>query len=206
MIFLSISLFGQKERFVNDFKIVKKNTDSLFLMPVFVKIDALWNQHSNIDKETTDKVYDQLYNKLKSLLNKKYILFEDSSDFDFSESALSEMDNLRLLLYEMKNPISKVEIPGSIDSMIKTCNRNIFLLVGLSGYYTEEISPYQKATGNYMYIGPTAFASMTISLFLLDKKRNEIIYFNEDFVKDDPRIPELVDRIILKAIKPIYYK
>jgi hypothetical protein len=206
MIFPTISLYGQKEKCVSDFKMIKKNTDSLFLMPIYVKIDAVWYQSLKTDKEITNKVYNQFYTKVKSLLNKKYILIEDSSDFEYSESVLTEMDNLRLLLVDLKNPISKIDIPNSIDSLISPYHQNSFLFIGLSGYYTEGVSPYQKAIGDFTNISLTAYAAMSVSLFIVDKERNEVLYFNEEFVKDDPRVPELLDRITLKAIKTIYYK
>ena len=199
--------FGQKERSVNDFKLIKKSIDTLVIVNPFVKIQVKnFNAAPTIDYFESEKITKQIANQTIKFLGKKYNT-ELNTLASFNDSLyLNEINQVILKLNESKNPINSIKIPETLLDLINLSKNRYFLSVLFIGHYTYGISPYEKVTGSKIYLNPGSIAKSNIYIFLADKEKNEIIYYASSQSSDDPRVPDMNERLISKTIKTLYYK
>lgn len=211
---VSIILCGSKPLYYGNFKHEKKGIDTLMLLTPYVYVDVSNNKESSRDHELEDVLTQQIYNDSYSLLKSKYQL----AGFMLPSDSINkgELSNLFSIL-DASNKNSEVPVPLFIQNQIKNNSVRYFLFICYKGYYNAHYQPYDNlnvghvgmaANGLYVNISKKQkFYSSDIKILVFDNQKNIIVYYDKNYSRDmDPRLSNLVEKMVLDILRPIYYK
>jgi hypothetical protein len=207
IIALIMHLNCRAEKYVSNFKNIKKSIDTLTILPLNVEIFAIESDRSkNIDEGLTHDIKEQLTAKTLKMLSRKYIMIHDSTVIDYNNAMDSEISELIKLIKSSQNPIDGIKIPNVLEDLTSQYSNDFFLLLFFRGHYTIGIQPEESVVRDKIYIPAQNFAGMELDILMIDKAQQRVLYFEDASTRDDPRLSDLVERIILRAMKTVYYK
>lgn len=195
----------QSGKYVTDFKSIKKNIDTLVVLPINAEVYVKGDNTEN-DTELSKQIGQHLSNQILSILKSKYNLIHDSIYREYSPIFNKEIGELTQLLIVKENPIDNVYISKSLEELADSYENRYFLLVVFRGFYTAGVSPYEKATREVVYLSSPNYGNMKLNLILFDNSDKKVLFFEESIVKDDPRLVNLIEQMTMQDLKTIYYK
>jgi len=210
MAILSIIFFSQcsSGKYYPDFKLSKKNVDSLLLIKPIAFVKRVKNNYNSFDTVVANKISNQVLQKTKSTLSKKYYFAEEKILTD-SIFELKLFDLFKSLDTQGKT-MTEVKTPLFIGDLIPKSKLKYSLLIFFQGFYNGNYEPYQNIqqsmNSNSIYINRQLFSS-DLRTLIVDNSNQRIVFYNKKYSGiNDPRIKEFVEQMTLDVIKPIYYK
>lgn len=218
---ISSTIQGQTCKRVADFKTIKKNIDTLVVLPSFVDIKII-----DVDKKIfNDTIYEKVASKLISdevnnLLKGKYSIHIAEGQSMLTNVINSDLNVLLSKLDQSKRIIPNIEIENSI---IKLTNDNVHRYYAInifSGLYKtkarlkqeeKELLPKSIAVtiltlGN-AYLAPNSVSYSIMRTIIFDKKeRKVLLYKYSSEMGAHPKSNDIIKNYILKNYKTIYYK
>lgn len=193
------------DKSVKNFKKVKKEIDTLVLLPMVIDFVAL-NKKGGITKDEQNRIsiQSELQTQIKKLLSKKYIIknakSEDANPANFRDSLYILLEKLNT----KQKSIESIQVPLWLDKL--TNEGRYFLLFRFAGHYTQGTNAKDIITRNKIFISSTYPTGMEVTVLLYDNLNKRFIYYKTETRKEDPRSDEFRRLALLKTIRKIYYK
>jgi hypothetical protein len=190
---------------VADIKARRKAIDTVRLVMPYVWIEAGKDGKRVHDSAWSVAVSRQLNGEVYTALEDKYNVLASSFTLSTEPGVMQEFF-LKLDANDEVLPV--VEVPAWMK-LSKTSERYV-VAVFFFGFYDAQYAPNfrsRQAMNNTLVVGGQPFYSSDIRLLLLDLKENRVLHCNSlDSKILDPRLPEDIERLASKVVKPIYYK
>ncbi|MCF6364645.1 MAG: hypothetical protein L3J35_00405 [Bacteroidales bacterium] len=208
---MSILIFGcSTGKYVSDYKQIKKSIDTLVVLLPMVIIDEVDFQGKRMADDKLEKdIREKIVNKTYDMLIQKYEIKENLYRKEYNDENIEDIRSLVMKIKNSPNPINNLFFPGTIFQNYEIKTDKCFLLIYLKGHYTLGVGPYGPpgilGDGVRIYLPPTRFADKEIGVLLFNENK-EVLYYNFISSANDPRIKELLERDLMKVLKPIYYR
>ena len=221
-IFLLFVVFGCKSgKYIADFDIVKKDIDTLTIIPTFVDIKAIQIDGKTCNDTIFDeKVSDTISSIITDLLDTKYSIKKINNRNKINATIANDFNELFYRLNNSRKIITDISIPTSIINSFKYSKTRYCIITYYGGVYTtserikqnnNEVLPTSIAvamlTLGSVYVVPSNQNKTIIRVLLYDNREKKVLYYNSSFGNGvHPISISTIKEYIYKNLKSIYYK
>ena len=214
------SSFSQHEKHVTNFKSIISTIDTLTIYPTFLDIKFIdVNKKFQSDTTCINNYIFQVNKLSKELLQEKYTINNIDLPFEIDSIKLSKIKEISQIIDTTNKNLNNIIFPKELI-IGETKNASKYIIINIiEGVYKSdqlirkeklELIPTNIALGiislGTLSIQPQNNYACISRTFLIETNTNQIIYYYSTKSIDHPKSISLIESIVQKSLKKIYYK
>jgi len=188
---------------VSGFNDIRKNIDTLEILPIDVKINTVdYFNKQFIDENLENIVQTNIINQVSDILSKKYVLIINNS-LNYQQAGLEDgLEQLGDYLETQKKTIEEADMPVGYKKKNLDFMHRYSIIIQVRAQYCINF-PQQN---NTLWLNTVGKTYLKERIFLVDNLTNKVVYFKE--LKNTSEINQSasVEQMTMNCIRDIYYK